>query len=225
MNNIFLISNFFIGSCLASHSYVIYERFNQANYIFERSKCNSCNNELSLLEEIPLFSYLFLRGHCSNCKTQIPAELFFIELIGGFSFLSCNFSTSKGLSTAILIFSILLCTIFDYYKQEFPTVCIIPAIIVTIFNFSFLTKIDFLQSIPILSLLCYYVYKNKLGNGDLILYLIFLFYFNAEFANQIFLLACALCILYYFLNKKRTDKNKSFALFPYLFISLIILLL
>ncbi|WP_186277700.1 prepilin peptidase [Lactobacillus sp. LL6] len=225
MNNIFLISNFFIGSCLASHAYVIYDRFYQGNYILDRSKCTYCHTELNILEEIPVFSYIFLHGQCSTCKFKIPAELFFIELIGGFSFSNCDFATTNGITTAILIFSILLCTIFDYYSQEFPTICIIPAIIVSLYNFSSFTTLDLMQSVPIFIVLLFYVYKQKLGSGDLILYLILVFYFHAEFANYTFLLASLFCIVHYFLNKKRIDKNQQIALFPYLFLSLIIFLM
>ena len=225
MTNLFLLSNFFIGSCLASHSYVIYERFNQTNYIFSRSKCNACNTELSLLEEIPLFSYLFLRGRCYSCKNKIPAELLFIELLGGFTFLNCDFSTKDGITMAIVLFSVLTCTIFDYHTQEFPTACIIPAIIATIFHFSSFSNIDLIQSVPITLLLTYYVFQNKLGNGDLILYLILVFYFSTEFANYTFLLASIICLIHYFLNKKRIDKKQKFALFPYLFLSLVIILI
>lgn len=218
------IANFLIGSCLGSHIHVIYDRFNNENFIFARSKCNNCYTTLNLLDEIPLFSYLFLSGRCRYCKYPISADLFLTELLGGFAFLNCNFKTLDGILTGLLIFSLFTCAIFDYYTQEFPTILIIPAIIISISNFSIPTLFDLLQFIPISLILCYYIFKKQLGSGDLIIYLIIAIYFSPEFANQTFLIAAVIFLTHNLLFKK-IDKNQQIALVPYLFISLIFKLL
>lgn len=221
---IYSIANFLIGSCLASHINVIYDRFNKTDFIRSRSRCDNCYTQLSLLDEIPLISYLFLLGHCRYCYNKIPAELFLTELIGGFAFLNCDFHSFNGICLSILIFSLLCCAIFDYHDQEFPTVFIVPAIIIAIFNFSIPSLTDLIQFIPIFILLVYYVYKNKLGSGDLIIYLILALYFNAEFANQVFLIA-AIIFIFVFILIKKANKNQRVALVPYLLLGLIIKLL
>ncbi|MDE7055786.1 MAG: prepilin peptidase, partial [Lactobacillus sp.] len=50
-----------IGACLASHAGVICDRYLKEDFLFSRSKCSSCQFNLSLLEEIPFLSYLLLK--------------------------------------------------------------------------------------------------------------------------------------------------------------------
>lgn len=219
---IYYIAKFLIGSCLASHIHVIYDRFDKANFISGRSRCDNCHTTLNLLDEIPIFSYLFLQGRCRYCKENIPAETFLAELIGGWAFFSCNLHSLKGILTAILIFSLLTCAIFDYYTQEFPTIFIIPAIMISIFNFTPPTFYDLLQFIPIFVILLYYVKKQQLGSGDLLVYLILAIYFKPQFANYVFLIAALLFLIDNLLIKK-IDTDQSSALVPYLFISLTLL--
>ncbi|WP_232463141.1 prepilin peptidase [Lactobacillus acidophilus] len=104
MNSIYFLLNFFIGACLASHANVIYERWDTRNFIFSRSYCDNCKSTLSLLDEIPLFSYLLLKGKCKYCQKNIPRELFFFELVGGFAFCTINFSDKSQIITSIFIF-------------------------------------------------------------------------------------------------------------------------
>lgn len=221
---IYYIANFFIGACIASHLGVVYDRFNNGNFILARSKCDNCHTTLTLLDEIPLFSYLFLQGKCRYCRESISPNLFLIELIGGFSFLNCNFNSLKGIATAILISLLLLCAIFDYYMQEFPTILIIPAAIISITNFSTPTFSDLIQFVPIFIILCYYTFKKQLGSGDLLIYLILAIYFKPEYANYIFLFAAIFFLIHNLLIKK-IDRNQPLALVPYLFLGLTIKLL
>lgn len=221
---IYYFVNFFIGSCLASHIHVIYDRFNNKNFILSRSECNNCHTTLNLLDEIPILSYLILQGRCRYCKESIPSELFLTELIGGWAFITCNFHSIVGIRTAIITCSLLICAIFDYYTQEFPTIFIIPASIVAIFNFSLPTLPDLVQFIPIFLILCYYAFKKQLGSGDLLIYLILTIYFDPNFANYVFLIAAIIFLIDNLLIKK-IDTNQPTALVPYLFLSLILQLL
>ena len=132
MKYLFIFTNFIIGSCLASHAAVVYEHWNDKNFIYSRSQCNNCHLELSILDEIPLLSYLFLQGKCRYCYQQIPVELFLFELIGGFAFCLLDFSKTQDIITAILLFSLLVVAISDYQKQEFDLLLLIPAISVAI---------------------------------------------------------------------------------------------
>jgi leader peptidase (prepilin peptidase)/N-methyltransferase len=51
------------------------------------SHCDSCQHQLGLLDNIPIFSYLFLRGRCRYCGARIPIRVFLVELITGILFL------------------------------------------------------------------------------------------------------------------------------------------
>lgn len=106
MKYLFIFTNFIIGSCLASHAAVVYEHWNDKNFIYSRSQCNNCHLELSILDEIPLLSYLFLQGKCRYCYQQIPVELFLFELI-----IACYFTPSFA-NLVFLFASILVIAIF-----------------------------------------------------------------------------------------------------------------
>ena len=45
-----------------------------------RSRCPSCNHQITALENIPVISWLFLRAKCSQCHNPISARYPIIEL-------------------------------------------------------------------------------------------------------------------------------------------------
>lgn len=222
MNLFYTLTNFFIGTCLASHAAVICKRINKTNFVFSRSHCDYCHSELSLLDEIPLLSFLFLKGRCRYCKQKISAELFLFELIGGFAFRTINFSQLKDLLTAVLLFSILLVAISDYYQKEFDLILLSPAIIIALFchHFTTFNLLDWTTLLLILFLLSWYVLKRKLGFGDLLIYLILAIYFDPNSANQILLFASIFLIITYIIEKN--SKNYSYPFIPYIFLGLIL---
>ncbi|WP_367302786.1 prepilin peptidase, partial [Lactobacillus helveticus] len=114
LNLIYLFTNFVIGTCIASHMAVIFDRWENKNFIFSRSYCKYCHFELSLLDEIPIISYLLLRGHCRYCKQPIPSELFLFELVEGFAFSLIDFSSINGITNSVFLSSLLLTAISDF---------------------------------------------------------------------------------------------------------------
>ena len=54
------------------------ERF---DLVTPRSRCPSCGNPITALQNVPVVSYLFLRGRCANCKTSISARYPIVELM------------------------------------------------------------------------------------------------------------------------------------------------
>lgn len=223
MNTIYYFFNFIIGTCLASHALIIHERWPEQNTIFSRSHCSICEYELSLLDEIPLFSFLFLKGHCRYCKSPIPAELFLFELIGGIAFTNIDFSNKNGILTSILLFSLLLATIADYNQKSFNLLFLIPAISIAILynQLSSYSLIDWGSFTCIIFVLSWYVFKQKMGSGDLIIYLIISNYFSITVANLSLLIASFLAIIIFLIEKN--DKNQSFPFLPFIFIGLILI--
>ncbi|ASJ75874.1 prepilin peptidase [Granulosicoccus antarcticus] len=54
------------------------EKFNLA---VPRSRCPSCNKEITAWQNIPVLSYLMLAGTCPNCKTAISKRYPIVELV------------------------------------------------------------------------------------------------------------------------------------------------
>lgn len=49
------------------------------NLAVPRSRCPSCNHEISALQNIPVISYIALAGKCGNCKTPISLRYPIVE--------------------------------------------------------------------------------------------------------------------------------------------------
>lgn len=198
---IFYLTNFLIGACLASHACLIYDRFDTGSVVFARSECRNCHYQLSILDEIPILSYILLHGRCRYCAEAIPYQLLQFEFLGGLSFMPIDFSTPNGMAYTIFIFFLLLISIFDYHEGEFPTFLLFPLLLIV--PYADLTAISLINLLPIAALLGYFILKNQLGTGDLIVYLFFCLYLGATRANIALLLACLFAIGNYFLSQKQ----------------------
>ena len=77
---------FIFGLIIGSFLNVVIIRLNTEKSFGGRSACMSCQNTLSWLELIPVFSFLGLRGRCRNCKTKISIQYPLVELLAGIIF-------------------------------------------------------------------------------------------------------------------------------------------
>lgn len=214
----YLICNFFIGACLASHALVVYQRYDNADYLFAHSRCDYCKFDLPLYDLIPLVSFIFLKGKCRICKENIPIETFSIELVGGLVFMTHDFSSIPNYANVIFTFYFLLISIFDYFEQEFPTILLMPLFLLSIIHYRNLLQIEIIFSLPIILLLSLLIHQRKIGSGDLLLYLILVLKCGAFMANQILLLACLIAIIFFLIEAKRKT-----AFVPFIFTAFIII--
>ncbi|WP_314407582.1 prepilin peptidase, partial [uncultured Gemella sp.] len=53
---------------------------NKKEFLFRRSYCASCHQELKADDLIPIFSYLYKKGRCSYCNQKIPLDVFLYEI-------------------------------------------------------------------------------------------------------------------------------------------------
>ena len=53
------------------------------NLVVPRSRCPSCGNGITAMQNIPLFSFLFLGGRCAKCRTPIGLKYPLVELLAG----------------------------------------------------------------------------------------------------------------------------------------------
>lgn len=87
------------------------------------SFCPKCHHRLYPKDLVPIFSWLLLRGKCAYCKDPISIRYPFVELLGGFAFLSAFLQ--YGLSLNFIIHALLLCTMIvisfiDIDTMEIP---------------------------------------------------------------------------------------------------------
>ena len=55
--------------------------------IYERSRCDTCDHVLSVLDLIPIVSYIILKGKCRYCNNEINKKYFIYEIVVGLLFL------------------------------------------------------------------------------------------------------------------------------------------
>jgi leader peptidase (prepilin peptidase)/N-methyltransferase len=212
-----LLFNFFIGTCLASHAGVVCDRYGQADFIFSRSRCSHCLHQLTLLDELPLISYFLLKGRCRYCQNAIPRTLLIIELIGGLSFIDLNLLAAANLYELLFRFFLLTIALFDYQEQEFPTPFLLPLAFIACLQLQE-PLFNLIMALPAVIVMLILVLKNKLGSGDLLIYLLLTLYYGSMTSSLIFLIAAILFIIIYLFSQEK----QAVAFVPHIYAALII---
>jgi leader peptidase (prepilin peptidase)/N-methyltransferase len=74
----------FIGAAFGSFINVVTDRLPAGKSLsYPPSHCDDCQNRLSALDLVPVFSYLILRGRCRYCGAKIPLRVLWVELGSG----------------------------------------------------------------------------------------------------------------------------------------------
>ncbi len=92
MDSLSLVLTFIFGTVIGSFLNVVSLRYNTGRGIGGRSKCMSCNRELTWVELIPILSFLFQRGTCRKCKSKISWQYPLIEFLSGALFVLLFFT-------------------------------------------------------------------------------------------------------------------------------------
>ncbi|MCF6514760.1 hypothetical protein GSH19_01010 [Lactobacillus sp. S2-2] len=196
-----IIYIFIIGTVIGSFLNLMVERIiRKESFIFERSKCLGCNQQIPEYCLVPILSYILLRGKCLNCKIKIPSYFPLFEFIYGINTLIFYMTEN------ILFFSVTtilhLISISDILTKRFPCqfswLLIIIAIINTNFNYLevlitciiglLISKLGFLD--------------NKIGNGDIDLIIVLILIFNLLNASIIIFISSLSALIYLLLNNK-----------------------
>jgi leader peptidase (prepilin peptidase)/N-methyltransferase len=75
---------FLIGACVGSFlNVVIIRSLLGQPWMWGRSRCDTCERELSWYELIPLISFIALRGKCRTCHTEIDLMHPVVEMLTG----------------------------------------------------------------------------------------------------------------------------------------------
>ncbi len=99
------------------------------------SHCDSCQRQLGLLDNIPIFSYLLLRGRCRYCGASIPIRVFLVEVLTGALFLLAYWRYGLTAQFGITAFwcCIFLVIIFiDWEHKLILNVITYPAMVIAV---------------------------------------------------------------------------------------------
>ncbi len=114
---------------------------NNLNLITPRSRCPSCDHQISALENIPVISFLFLKGKCSNCKNNISIRYPLIELVSAITVTIVAFYYGVSLQAFFAIcltWALIALSMIDFDHQLLPDDITLPflwlGIIINLFD-------------------------------------------------------------------------------------------
>ncbi len=99
------------------------------NLIVPRSRCPSCEQPITALQNIPLVSYVLLGGKCGACKAGISPRYPCVELLSGLlsGYASWHFGpTLAGVSALVFIWAVIALTFIDLDTFYLPDDITLP---------------------------------------------------------------------------------------------------
>lgn len=114
------IAGLFLGSFagVVGHRLLRGEQF-----VWGRSRCDSCGKVIPALENVPVLSWVLLRGKCSGCGARIPLVYPAVELLCGvfMGLAGALFGPSVGLAaSAVLCVVLAAATVADLQAMVIP---------------------------------------------------------------------------------------------------------
>ena len=97
--------------------------------VMPRSRCPSCGQLITALQNIPVISYLFLKGRCANCKTSISARYPLVELMTAILAATCAWRFGVGweaLMAIAMTIALVAIAMIDADTQLIPDSIVLP---------------------------------------------------------------------------------------------------
>jgi leader peptidase (prepilin peptidase)/N-methyltransferase len=103
---------------------------------FPRSRCPSCNHQITALQNIPVISWLLLRGKCANCKTSIAVRYPLVESATAIltALVAARFGFGYEAAAAILLtWALIAISMIDIDHQLIPDSMSLPLMWIGLF--------------------------------------------------------------------------------------------
>ena len=137
-----IMTVFLFGLALGSFVNVcIYRLPKNRSVVLPRSLCPSCNAQIILWDNIPVFSYLLLGGKCRQCSAPITILYPIIEILTAllilFGFIKLDLSWEFAIF-CILGPALVVITVVDIKHKIIPDIITLPGILLGLITGSFL---------------------------------------------------------------------------------------
>ena len=140
MTYLIAIALFALGSILASFMAVVSERLHTGqSWVNDRSRCNSCSEELHAIDLVPVVSWLFLRGRCRKCGSKVPYAYAVGELALGMLFVLSYLSLGLTLSLVPFLLALVTLTFIVLYDLRHTIVPPISSTLLIVFSAAYAT--------------------------------------------------------------------------------------
>lgn len=220
--------------CLGSFSSAIsYRIVHHLPLVNDRSRCPHCHHVLNSIDLIPLIGFVVRKGKCHYCKQPISYRYPLNEFLHLFTFLILYFYSPQ--ISDCLFMGLFLSTCYtlawiDYEIQMIPiSLLVIQFLLAIILAFPWNLLLIFFQigSIIIPIGLCYFLFPQQLGLGDLLFVASCALFLPVFSCFLMLLIACFLAILYLFIQikQKRKKIDDSLPFLPFLTTGLLFVIL
>ena len=137
---------FAIGTSIGSFLNVVADRLPQGmSLVRPRSRCDTCQRQLSNIENIPVFSYLWLRGRCRVCGAAIPFRVFAVEVLTGVLFTAVYLRFGYGVQFVVLgaaVSLLVVIAIIDFEHGLILNRVVFPSLLVLLLLAPFWPQFD-----------------------------------------------------------------------------------
>ena len=140
MRSFFLVASGLLGLIFGSFATALAYRLPRDESISTgRSKCPNCGNQITALQNIPVFSWLVLRGRCKHCGNKISARYPLTELATAMAFVGA--AAKFGLSADAFIYAaffwaVVVLTVIDLEFKLLPNKIVYPLVLGTYVAFA-----------------------------------------------------------------------------------------
>lgn len=205
---------FFLGASIASFLSLIVDRFPEKSIIFPASHCDSCGQQLTVRDLIPIFSQLINHSHCRFCHTKIPSWYGLLEIYFGV-IVVLYYCALLSLDQVFILFFSTTLSLYDLKRQEFPLlIWLLPSIFLL-----FVTPISALAIILLAFGIMAELIDLKIGSGDFFYLASLSLLLDLQTILWIIELGSLSGIIYYFFQT-----NKRIPFVPFLFLGYLIFL-
>jgi len=230
-----LIVIFIYGVILGSFYNVVGIRLPKQELFKEnRSYCPNCHHRLKVFELIPLFSFMFQKGRCKHCQDMISWVYPVVECITGLLFCVAylNFgATFEFIYILFFISFLIVLSVSDIYYMIIPNQYFFlfgsPLILFQIVGLKTPVLVSFLGLFLVVGVLClvFILSKEKMGMGDVKLFLLLGFLIGPELIPLVLLLSSlSACMYYVYLSKGGLKFNRKIPFGPFISLGTIIVL-
>ena len=140
MRTFFLVASGILGLILGSFATALAYRLPRDESISAgRSKCPNCGNQITALQNIPVFSWLVLRGKCKHCGNKISARYPLTELVSALAFAgaAARFGFSpEAFIYAAFFWALVVLTVIDLEFKLLPNKIVYPLVVGTYVAFT-----------------------------------------------------------------------------------------
>lgn len=195
---------FLLGTCFASFTQVIADRYPNSPLSPKRSHCPNCQHVLVWRDLLPILSFVLLRGKCRYCHHKLPIYSPIMECLGGILWMYCylnrSIPTHQFIHLLLLSIPLFLFAQIDLAHRIVPNTWLIIWGLCLTLHTCVIQHYHWHNLFYAIGLLCAYClydtcYPNKIGGADIKILACCMSYTSLHFTLLILVYACSVALV------------------------------